>query len=137
MIKKNREKAKEKDWFLIYHLAKIGSFRGITLTTQEIAEKISSTQQTVSRRLNKLRNLELIEIKTIGKKSTLKITQKDVSNSIINLNSDQTETPELLELRLKAYCDDIQVNEIGFDHEVLLFEGGSQLSYPINVKKDE
>lgn len=78
MEKKNQEEANEKDWFLIYQLAKIGSFRGITLTTSEIADEISSTQQTVSRRINKLRDLELIEIKTIGKgkKSTLKITQK-------------------------------------------------------------
>ena len=76
MEKKNQEEANEKDWFFIYQLAKIGSFRGITLTTQEIAEKISSTQQTVSRRLNRLRDLDFIEIKTIGKKSTLKITQK-------------------------------------------------------------
>ena len=76
MTEKNQKKANEKDWFLIYQLAKIGSFRGITLTTQEIAEEISSTQQTISRRINKLRDLELLEIKTRGKKSTLKITQK-------------------------------------------------------------
>ena len=71
-----KDQANEKDWFLIYKLAKIGSFRGITLTTKEIADEIASTQQTVSRRLNKLRDLELIEIITIGKRSTLKITQK-------------------------------------------------------------
>jgi riboflavin kinase len=76
MTEKNQKKANEKDWFLIYQLAKIGSFRGITLTTQEIAEDLGSSQQTISRRLNKLRDLELIEIKTRGKKSTLKITQK-------------------------------------------------------------
>lgn len=76
MEKKNLEKANEKDWFLIYKLARIGSFRGITLTTQEIAEEVSSTQQTVSRRLNKLRDLEFIEITTKGKKNKMKITQK-------------------------------------------------------------
>lgn len=76
MTEKNQKKANEKDWFLIYQLAKIGSFQGINLTTQEIAEEISSSQQTISRRLNKLRDLELLEIKTKGKKSTLKITQK-------------------------------------------------------------
>ncbi len=76
MEKKNLEKANEKDWFLIYKLARIGSFRGITLTTQEIAEEVLSTQQTVSRRLNKLRDLEFIEITTKGKKNIMKITQK-------------------------------------------------------------
>ncbi|MHA1729692.1 MAG: DUF120 domain-containing protein [Promethearchaeota archaeon] len=69
----------EKDWFFIFRLAKLGLFQGISLTTQEIADKIDSAQQTVSRRLKKLLKVEILERKSLGKNNTLKITSKGVA----------------------------------------------------------
>ena len=73
------DKADEKDWFFIFWLSKLGLFEGISLTTQEIAERISSTQQTVSRRINRLRDLDLIDLKSQGKRNLLKITTKGIA----------------------------------------------------------
>jgi DNA-binding MarR family transcriptional regulator len=49
------ESLEEKEWFLLFYLSKMGALQGISKTTTELAEELPPSQQTISRRLNSLR----------------------------------------------------------------------------------
>jgi riboflavin kinase len=66
----------EKEWFLLFHLAKFGAISGIKITTQIIADKIDSTQQTVSRHLKTLIDRGLVQRDLFEKTPFLKITDE-------------------------------------------------------------
>ncbi|MHA1339533.1 MAG: DUF120 domain-containing protein [Promethearchaeota archaeon] len=70
----------EKEWFLLLFLAKSGAINsGLRLTTQQIADLIGSTQQTISRRLKSLIEKNLVE-RIMGKKvPLLKITERGIN----------------------------------------------------------
>ncbi|MCP4764102.1 MAG: DUF120 domain-containing protein [archaeon] len=75
-----KKKIDEKDWFLLFKLARLGGLKeGISYTTLEIADAIDSTQQTVSRRLNTLKNQKLVEKVPVGNLSVLKLTKKGIA----------------------------------------------------------
>jgi riboflavin kinase len=66
----------EKEWFLLYELSKIGALDGISKTTTDIASLLSSSQQTISRRLKFLKEKGYI-INTIqGSVIQIKISDK-------------------------------------------------------------
>jgi len=70
----------EKDWFMLYHLAKLGGIQeGVNLTTQEIAASIGSSQQTVSRRINALQEKKLIERVAKSNTFTIRLTKEGTS----------------------------------------------------------
>jgi riboflavin kinase, archaea type len=70
------ESLDEKEWFLLYELSKIGALVGISKTTTEIASLLSSSQQTISRRLKSLKEKGFI-INTIKKSEIqIKISEK-------------------------------------------------------------
>lgn len=65
----------EKDWFLLFQLAKLGAVDGnLQMTTTEIANSIDSTQQTVSRRLKKLRESGHIDPAIWGTNKEIRLT---------------------------------------------------------------
>lgn len=68
----------EKEWFLLFHLAKFGAISGIKITTQIIADKINSTQQTVSRHLKNLIDQGFIQRDLFEKTPFLKITEEGI-----------------------------------------------------------
>jgi riboflavin kinase len=76
----SKSPVEEKDWFMLYHLAKLGGLKeGVTTTTQEIAESIGSSQQTVSRRINSLRDAQLIERLAKGNTFIIRLTKEGIS----------------------------------------------------------
>jgi riboflavin kinase len=69
------ESLEEKEWFLLFYLSKMGALQGISKTTTELAEELPPSQQTISRRLNSLREKGFI-MKTIkGSDVLIKITE--------------------------------------------------------------
>ncbi|MBN2157364.1 MAG: CTP-dependent riboflavin kinase [Candidatus Lokiarchaeota archaeon] len=46
----------EKEWFLLFNLSRMGALNGISKSSTEIASLLSTSQQTISRRLKKLRD---------------------------------------------------------------------------------
>ena len=93
------ESLEEKEWFLLFHLSKIGAIEGISNTTTDIASKLSISQQTISRRLNSLKEKGFI-INTIQQdKILIKISEKgitalhtvyqDLKNSLIEKSREQ------------------------------------------------
>lgn len=68
----------EKEWFLLFHLAKFGALSGIKITTQIIADKINSTQQTVSRHLKNLIDKGFVQRDLFEKTPLLKITDEGI-----------------------------------------------------------
>lgn len=65
----------EKDWFLLLNLAKLGALDNpLQMTTTEIAKSLGSTQQTISRRLKKLRETGHIDPAIWGTNKEIMLT---------------------------------------------------------------
>ncbi|MBY8991032.1 MAG: CTP-dependent riboflavin kinase [Candidatus Lokiarchaeota archaeon] len=65
------------NWFALFHLCQnIGSQKAIHMSSVEFAKIINLSQQTASRRLNQLEEIDWIKRKTIGKGQRIKITKK-------------------------------------------------------------
>ncbi|MBD3353431.1 MAG: DUF120 domain-containing protein [Candidatus Lokiarchaeota archaeon] len=70
----------EKEWFLLLYLAKSGAVAGIKTTTQEIADAMGSTQQTISRRLRSLIDEGYVSRSMEEKTPFLKITAQGIAH---------------------------------------------------------
>jgi len=65
------------NWFALFHLCQnIGSQKAIHMSSVEFAKILNLSQQTASRRLNQLEEIDWIKRKTIGKVQSIKITKK-------------------------------------------------------------
>ncbi|MFX1391045.1 MAG: DUF120 domain-containing protein [Promethearchaeota archaeon] len=65
------------NWFALYHLCqKIGNQKNIHITSIELSNLLNISQQTASRRINSLEEIEWIERKIIGKEQVIRITKK-------------------------------------------------------------
>jgi len=73
----------DKDWFLIFQLSKIGALKGLSKSTTEIAMILSSSQQTISRRLKNLLQMGYLITRIDGDKEIIQISEK--GRSILHL----------------------------------------------------
>jgi riboflavin kinase len=64
-------------WFALYHLCQIiGSRKSIHINTVEFGKILNLSQQTASRRINQLEEIEWIQRKIEGKEQIIRITKK-------------------------------------------------------------
>ncbi len=77
--KQEMKKLGEKEWFLLFRLSKMGALKGISKSSTDIANNLSLSQQTVSRRLKSLKEKGLIINTLDSDKILLTISEKGMT----------------------------------------------------------
>ena len=73
------ESPDEKEWFFLFQLSKLGALSGIEKNTTKIANQLQSSQQTISRRINSLKEKGYIVDFLKNDKINLKLSDKGIS----------------------------------------------------------
>ncbi|MCK5560325.1 MAG: hypothetical protein KAJ51_07010, partial [Thermoplasmata archaeon] len=89
--------------------------------------------------INSNNDFDMSDVVLSSEPGALLIEQQSISPKVIESSEDLDETPIMIELNLNAYCRDMTLDDIEFNHEVELFETvtDDKIEFPITIKESE
>jgi len=80
-------------------------------------------------------NYDLSDIVFGSESGALLIYQHTIAPTVMEDIDESSGLPGLLELKLQAYCSDIRVDKIDFNHDVNVFDGANRVIFPLTVEE--